>query len=76
MKMETLTIVNRYTGRKTIVKASKEPNMQIYSISARQFDRVRAKLGHGPIAIDGYNIARIDAYKRNGQLHAVIHSRR
>ncbi len=69
MSKTTLTIRNRFTGKTTTVAATKTEGMHIYSISAAQFDRIRSALGNGPIEADE---GRIDAYKRSGQLHAVI----
>ena len=69
MTKATLTIRNCFTGKTTKVAASKLEGVHIYNISAAQFERVRAELGHGPIEADD---GRVDAYKRNGSLHAVI----
>ena len=73
--METLTIINLYTRKKVIVKAKKQEGYQIYDISARQFDRIRSNLGHGPIEIDCEFPARIDVWKRNGDFLGWIDSR-
>lgn len=64
-----LTVNNRITGKTTTVKALKNDGMHIYNITAAQFERIRVSLGHGAIVCDS---GRIDAYKRNGALHAVI----
>jgi hypothetical protein len=69
MEKVELIIRNAVTGKTTKVRAAKQVGMHIYQISAQQFDRVRANLGHGRIETDS---GRVDAYKRSGQLHAVI----
>ena len=64
-----ITIENRVNGKTTKVKASKTPGFHLYQISAKQFDRVRAALGHGPIWCKN---GRVDSIKPSGAVHAFI----
>ena len=68
----TVTVTNQFTGRTTTVSGQKQIGFAIVKISAKQFERVIAALGHGPIAGEEYHL---DAYKRNGNFHGAIETR-